>query len=68
MAVQLTESDHELLDQFLATVLDRYKDGEITKSEAIGNIAHLVAAVDLGKGAGDNPAQFMRAILQRKDR
>lgn len=44
----LTERDHLNMDQFLGHVLDDYKAGEITRDEAVGALAHVIAAVDLG--------------------
>ena len=67
MTGQLTKKDHDLLDEFLEHVLTQFKDGEIEKSEAIGNIAHLVAAVDRGPGEGDNPSKYMKAVMQGDD-
>lgn len=42
----LTKSDHQNMDAFLGHVLDDYKSGEITKDEAIGGLAHVMAALD----------------------
>lgn len=42
----LTERDHQNMDAFLGHVLDDYKSGEITKDEAIGGLAHVMAALD----------------------
>lgn len=61
MIGRLSESDHILLDDFIGCVLDRYRDGTITKTEAIGKIAHLVAAVALPDG--DDWRGYMRAII-----
>lgn len=44
----LTERDHKNMDAFLGHVLDDYKAGEITKDEAIGALAHVMAALDKG--------------------
>ncbi|TIQ99467.1 hypothetical protein [Mesorhizobium sp.] len=60
---QLTNQDYALLDKFLGFVLERYKAGERTKAEAIGDIAHLVAAVDKGVGIGDDPRAYMKAVV-----
>lgn len=44
----LTARDHKNMDAFLGHVLDDYKAGEITKDEAIGALAHVMAALDQG--------------------
>jgi hypothetical protein len=36
------------MDSFLGYVLEDFKDGRITKSEAIGGLAHVIAAIDKG--------------------
>lgn len=45
----LNNKDHTNLTAFLGHVLEDFKAGEITKDEAIGGIAHMVAAVDRGE-------------------
>jgi hypothetical protein len=55
--------DHKLLDKFLGYVLDRHKDGEMSKSSAIGALAHLVAAMDLPEGEGSDPTHYMKAVI-----
>ena len=35
------------MDAFLGQVLDDYKAGEITKAQAVGALAHVMAALDL---------------------
>ena len=44
----LTSRDHQNMDAFLGHVLDDYKAGEITKDEAVGALAHVMAALDIG--------------------
>jgi hypothetical protein len=44
----LTDRDHKNMDAFLGHVLDDYKAGEITKEEAVGGLAHVMAALDIG--------------------
>lgn len=44
----LSASDHVNMDAFLGHVLDDYKTGEITKEEAVGALAHVMAALDIG--------------------
>jgi hypothetical protein len=59
--------DHELLDKFLQHILDRYKAGKTSQPEAIGSIAHLIAALDLPLGQGDDPTKYMTAVLAGDD-
>jgi hypothetical protein len=65
MGNRLSEKDHELLNEFLGYVLDRHKTGEKERAVAIADIAHLIAAVDLGD-AGDDPKSYMNAILNEE--
>jgi hypothetical protein len=44
----LTNRDHKNMDAFLGHVLDDYKAGVITKAEAVGGLAHVIAAIDKG--------------------
>ncbi|PYE40458.1 hypothetical protein DFI02_11621 [Rhizobium sp. PP-F2F-G20b] len=66
MARRLSEKDYNLLDLFLAYVLDAYKSGDKEKSQAIGDIAHLCAALDLGKD-GDDPRAYMTAVMKETE-
>jgi hypothetical protein len=62
---RLTSADHDLLTTFLQITLDRYKHDAIDRSQAVADIAHLVAAVDLPDG--DDWNAYMRAIIGRED-
>lgn len=44
----LTERDHINMDAFLGHVLEDFKAGTITKEQAIGGLAHVMAALDIG--------------------
>lgn len=44
----LTSRDHKNMDAFLGHVLEDFKAGDITKDEAIGALAHVIAAIDIG--------------------
>lgn len=44
----LTDRDHQNMDAFLGHVLEDFKSGEITKEEAVGGLAHVIAAIDIG--------------------
>jgi hypothetical protein len=57
----LTEEDHQLLERFLGSVLDRYKNDEIERDDAIGVAAYLIAEVEI---PGDRRwGAYMRAII-----
>ena len=43
---ELTTRDHANMDAFLGHVLDDYKAGGITKAQAVGALAHVMAALD----------------------
>ncbi len=43
---ELTEQDHKQMDLMLATLLDAYKNGEVTRDSAVGGLAHVMAALD----------------------
>lgn len=47
----LTTKDHKNMDVFLGQVLEDFKEGEITKEEAIGALAHVMTALDIGNTA-----------------
>ncbi len=44
----LTKRDHTNMDAFLGHVLEDFKAGQITKEEAVGGLAHVIAAIDIG--------------------
>lgn len=44
----LTNRDHTNMDAFLGHVLEDFKAGDITKEEAVGGLAHVMAAIDCG--------------------
>ena len=44
----LTERDHRNMDAFLGHVLEDFKAGTITKDQAVGGLAHVMAALDIG--------------------
>lgn len=46
--LSLTSRDHANMDQFLAHVLDDYKSGALTKEDAVGGLAHVMAALEIG--------------------
>lgn len=44
----LIERDHDNMDAFLESVLDDYKAGTITKSQAAGGLNHVMTALAEG--------------------
>lgn len=44
---ELTSRDHKNMDAFLGAVLEDFKAGVITKEQAVGGLAHVMAALDL---------------------
>jgi hypothetical protein len=48
MVIKLTNMDQGKLDEFLGSILDWYASGDVSKSAAIGALAHVftAAAVD----------------------
>jgi hypothetical protein len=55
--------DPKLLREFLAYVLDRYKAGDMSQASAIGAIDHLFGALDLPKGVGSDPINYMKNVM-----
>lgn len=45
---ELNNRDHENMDAFLGHVLDSYKTGDITKERAVGGLAHVMTALEMG--------------------
>jgi len=62
---KLGQEDFSLVDQFIEVVLDRHKNGICSTSEAVGDIAHLIAAID--RADGDDHRSYMLAIIAAKD-
>lgn len=44
----VTEKQIHALDKFVAKVLDAYKDGTISRADAVGDIGHVLVAIDQG--------------------
>lgn len=57
----LTEKDHNELDNFLGRVLDQHKTGHRSRTDAIGDIAQVVAALDEGN-IGEVRSQLANAL------
>jgi hypothetical protein len=54
--------DHKLLEDFLGSVLDRYKAGTLSRASAIGIVDHLFAALEIPNW-GSNPTNYMKKVL-----
>jgi hypothetical protein len=67
MAAMTQRVNHKLLDQFLAHVLGAFKAGTKTQGDATADLAHLIAALDLGPGKGDDPNAYMTAIIEKTE-
>ena len=63
MALELSQADHDVLDRFLNTILDEYRDGNLTQLQARSAIAEAVAlaAKDNGYITSD-----MRAMIETR--
>ena len=44
MAIKLSTADHKAMNEYLDSVLDGYKDGEIDLSKARADLAHAISA------------------------
>lgn len=44
MAFKLSNAQHKKLDAFLGDLLDGYRNGEFTKGEVVGTLAHVFTA------------------------
>ncbi|ACT49613.1 hypothetical protein [Methylovorus glucosotrophus] len=55
--ISLKKKDHKAMDAFLERVLDAYKKEEISKSSALGGLAHVMAALDI-RNTGEALAWF----------
>ena len=55
----LSSQDYQNMDAFLGHVLEDFRAGSITKEEAIGGLAHVMAAID--KGNYDEVTSWLKA-------
>jgi hypothetical protein len=55
--------DPKLLSEFLAYVLDAYKNGDLSQASAIGAIDHLIGGFDLPPDVASNPTNYMRNVI-----
>lgn len=44
MAIDLSDSEHDSMDEFLEFVLNAYKNDEASLNNAVGALAHIIAA------------------------
>ncbi|MBA7969763.1 hypothetical protein [Citrobacter sp. RHBSTW-00671] len=49
MAERLSQREHEMLEEFLCTVLDDFSKGNITRHQAVSGIATLYTAAAEGR-------------------
>lgn len=63
MALNLSDNDHDVLDQYLNAILDAYKFDEMDQLAARSELAHTIASA-----AKDNLAlmSHVKAILKRR--
>ena len=47
MALELSEIDHGVLDQYLNAILDAFKSGKMEQLEARSELAHTITAATL---------------------
>ncbi|AWZ01282.1 MAG: hypothetical protein NXH87_08155 [Rhodobiaceae bacterium] len=44
MALKLSDADHGAMDVYINTILDAYRDGEISQLKARSDLAHAITA------------------------
>lgn len=44
MALKLSKKDHSAMDDYINTILDAYKSGEISQLQARADLAHAITA------------------------
>ena len=61
MALDLSENDHHVLDEYLNTILDAYRSGEMDQLTARSELAHTITAAAI-----DNHGLMahVRAVLE----
>jgi hypothetical protein len=65
MALDLSNTDHRVLDIFLNTILDGYRAGSLTQLEARATIAEAVA---LAANDNGNLVSYMKAKTKREEK
>lgn len=63
MTLDLSQADHNLLDEFLNTILDEYRDGNLTQLQARSVIAEAVALAAKDNG---NVTIYMRGMVETR--
>lgn len=53
----------KLLREFLAYVLDAYKNGDLSQASAIGAIDHLIGGMDLPPDVASDPTNYMKNVM-----
>ena len=67
MAIDLTNATHNAMDGFFEFVLDAYKDGRVSRSNAVGALAHVIAAAAKDND-GEVIAWFRKEQYERWER
>lgn len=64
MAIKLTETDHNRMDEFLEYVLDAYAGEEVSRSSAVAVLAQVISAAAIDNHgevlAWFDPDQYQR--------
>jgi hypothetical protein len=55
--------DPKVLQEFLACVLNAYKDGRMSEASAVGTIDHLIGGFDLPPDVTSDPLNYMRNVM-----
>lgn len=63
--VKLSNDDHNKLDALLGQILDWHASGDITKLQAIGVVAHVIAATAQGNESEVHSWLHDPAVLKR---
>lgn len=64
MAIKLTEANHNAMDEFLGFVLDAYKEGRVSRLNAVGALAHVLTAAAIDND-GEVVAWFRKEQYER---
>lgn len=71
MAIDLSDADHDAMDGFLEFVLDAYAKGAVSRTSAVGALAHVLTAAAKDNNsevlAWFKPAQYERWAQEIKE-
>lgn len=45
---QLTNKDHDQIDDFIGAIIEDYKNGLVSKQDIISGLGHVISAIDQG--------------------